>query len=134
MENEELRTASAGETETPETESRRIPKNPAPLEKLEADGETTAPETRMTPEYLRFLEEKEKQYAAEAAALESSSRTLPVPEPDGERKKRALSLQMDHQKQIIRENRRAWFGRRRSIRREAEARLAELEKEYAALD
>lgn len=124
---------AAGEQEikTAEEAAARRP-NKAPMENLEIDGEINAPETRMTPEYLKFLEEQQKEMAA-ASALEESSRTIPVPEPEDERKKRVLTLQMDHQKQIIEENRRAWFGRRRRIRKDAEARLAELEKKFAEL-
>lgn len=128
----------AAETEGPaaveETAPDRAPSAASsPLVGVDIDEEKIKTTSRLTPEYLKMLEEREKEMEKESMA-DPVSRTYPVPDSPADRERSAINAQIDQQKTIIEENRRAWFGKRRRIRKEAEKRLAELEQRLASLD
>lgn len=155
MENEELRGCSCSEdqdrvTGTPEEASAGIggavevrpepvenvqpeeSSGASPLQGVGIDEEMMKTTSRLTSDYLKMLEEQEKEMrkAAEADPLFSEES---LRRAASERLRESLRIQMDRQKEIIEQNRHAWFGKKRKARKEAERKLAELEAQYASV-
>ena len=113
------------------------PSGSTPLVGVDIDEERIRHTNRLTPDYLKMLEEQQKEM--ETRGPFPGERNLPEAEAkasekeEKEKARQALSLQIEHQKSIIEQNKHAWFGRKKRNRREAEQNLKELERLLAEL-
>ena len=125
------------ETAVPEAEevTREAPEKEEPhvnFQGIDIDNEVINATSRMTPAYLKMLEERRKMMEEEAQQLQRSvPDPEPQPDPDAERKE--LELRLRNQKAILEANKWALFGKKAALKKEAKAAVKELEAKLAEL-